>query len=215
MAFFKMRNITFISSLIFYLSVVFAQAAEFKIADDLLFVIEPVEGWTLHLQDPPDSLVKEYASHVAHEPAAANASPEKIELVARNRLLANEAIIYHEDSGAHLYIDHSPYSKGDPLPNSKNLAKSAEFAGESLANEDDVSEAVSTIKQASFNGLDSAYLLSATFLKHDEPMIFHGYIGGVANDWLYLYFTSPADRTEVIREMETMLETAAVRVLGD
>lgn len=215
MTLFKMRNINFLSSLMFCLSVVFVQAAELKIADDLLFVIEPVEGWTLHLQDPPEALVKEYASHVAHEPAAANASPEKIELVARNRLLANEAIVYHQDSGAHLSIDYSPYSKGDPLPHSKNLATSAEYASESLANEDDVSEAVSTIKEVSFNGLDSAYLLSATFLKHDEPMIFHGFIGGVDNNWLYLYFTSPADRPDVIQEMETMLETASVRVLKD
>ena len=41
------------------------------VAKDLIFTLDPVDGWTVYQADPPEALVQEMARHIAHEPAAA------------------------------------------------------------------------------------------------------------------------------------------------
>ena len=191
-----------------------SDAAGLAVAKDLVFSLDPVEGWTVHSADPPEALVKETARHVAHEPAAANATPEQIEIVARKRLAANEAIVYHASSGAHLDIDFSPCDEGASAPNSGMLKNSAEYAARSLIKESDVTDAVWDLRAVKFAGAEDTYLLSVKFLKHGAPMVFRGYIGTVKRSWFFLYFTAPGDDQQVLREMESMLAKASIRIVG-
>ena len=188
-------------------------AVGLPVAKGLVFALDPVGGWTVHSADPPEALVKETARHVAHEPAAAKATPEQIEIVARKRLASNEAIVYHPSSGAHLNIDFSPLDEGASAPNSRTLKKSAEYAARSLANENDVTDAIWDIRAVKFDGASDTYLLSVKFLRHGAPMVFQGYVGTVQRHWFFLYFTAPGDDLQVLQEMESMLANASIRIV--
>lgn len=185
-------------------------AAQIAVTDNLDLEIALREGWTLHL-DPPDALVREMASHVAHEPAAANASIVQIEQVTRKRLAANEAFVYHAASGAHLEIDFSPLQEGSSSPSLQTLRNSAEYAAQSLENEQDVAEMTWEVLPATLKGVENVYLLSAEYLQHDHPMTFWGYIGFVEQNWFFLYFTAPGNAPEVLHEMRSMFESMMIR----
>ncbi|MCK4508269.1 MAG: hypothetical protein KAU27_07015 [Desulfuromonadales bacterium] len=187
-----------------------AHAAEIAMTDTLTLDINLSAGWTLHLQ-PPEALVKEAASHVAHEAAAANATAEQIEKVARKRMTANEAFIYHAGSGAHLDIDFSPLEQGESAPSTQTLRNSAEYAAQSLEGEADVADMVWKVTSAKVNGADETFLLSANYLQHDRLMSFLGYIGYVGEHWFFLYFTVPGKDSEALQEMQSMLEHAVIR----
>ncbi len=188
-------------------------AAGLTVSKNLVFNLDPVGGWTVHSTDPPEALVKETARHVAHEPAAAKATPEQIEIVARKRLASNEATVYHASSGAHLDIDFSPLDEGASAPNSRMLKNSAEYAARSLANENDVTDAIWDVRAVKFDGARDTYLLSVKFLRHGDPMVFRGYIGTVERHWFFLYFTAPGDDPQVLQEMESMLANASIRIV--
>lgn len=190
-----------------------SHAAEIVVAENLIFTIKPSESWALFLE-PPESLVKEAASHVAHEPAAANATAEQIENVARKRMAANEAFVYHAASGAHLDIDFSPLDQGNSAPSARTLRNSAKYAAQSLEGEDDVTDLVWDVTSAKINGVDDTFLLSAKYLQHDHPMTFRGYIGYVEKYWFFLYFTAPERYPEALREMQEMLDHASIRTAG-
>ena len=184
------------------------------VAKDLIFTLDPVDGWTVYQADPPEALVQEMARHIAHEPAAAKATPEQIETVARKRLAANEAIVYHASSGAHLDIDFSPLDEGASAPSSGALKNSTEYAARSLAIENDVSDAIWDVRAVKFDGAGDTYLLSVKFLKHGVPMIFRGYVGTVERYWFFLYFTAPEGAPRILQEMESMLANASIRIVG-
>ncbi len=197
-------------ALIFLMAGTQVIAADIEVTENLVFTIDVSEGWSLHLDDPPEALVKETASHIAHEPAAANATQEQIDRVARKRLMANEAIIYHAETGAHLDIDFSPLEEGEKAPSSRTLKDSAKYAAESLSAEEDVEEVVSKVSNAKIDGVRETYLLSAHYLQHDHPMTFRGYIGFVADSWFFLYFTAPGKDPAVLDEMVAMINQASV-----
>jgi len=209
-----LRSLT-LAGLLLCLPIFPADAADLTVAENLVFVIEPVSGWTVHTAGPPEALVKETARHVAHEPAAVKATAEQIEIVARNRLAANEAIVFHATSGAHLNIDFSPFDERDSVPGPDTLKSSAEHAARSLANEKDVTDAAWDVKETEIAGARKTYLLSAKFLQHARPMIFRGYIGTVERHWFFLYFTAPRDDPRVLQEMSSMLANASIRVVTE
>jgi len=184
-------------------------AAEIAVAENLVFEIDLSEGWTLHAE-PPGSLVKEAASHIAHEPAAANATAEQIEKVARKRMTANEAFVYHVESGAHLDIDFSPLEQGASAPSTRTLRNSAEYAAQSLEGEDDVTELAWEVDPVKIDGAAETFLLSAGYLQHDQPMTFLGYIGYAEGYWFFLYFTTPGKSPATLPEMQTMLDRASI-----
>lgn len=187
-----------------------AHAVEVSVTETLQVDIPLSEGWTLHLE-PPDALVKEMAVHVAHEPAAANATTEQIETVARKRMATNEAFVYHAASGAHLDIDFSPRDQGRSAPSASTLRSSAEFAAQSLEGEGDIAGLVYDVTATTINGVDDTFLLSASYLQHDHPMTFRGYIGYVENYWFFLYFTAPGRDSEALQEMQSMLAHLSIR----
>jgi len=186
-----------------------AHAAEIAVAEKLVFEIDLSAGWTLHAE-PPETLVKEAASHVAHEPAAVNATAEQIEKVARKRMTANEAFIYHAASGAHLDIDFSPLEQGASAPSTRTLRNSAEYAAQSLEGEEDVKDLVWEVTSVSIDGAAETFLLSAGYLQHDQPMSFLGYIGYAEGYWFFLYFTAPGKSAATLQEMQTMLDRASI-----
>ena len=202
-----------IAGLMLPLLTAFSGAAGLAVTKDLVFTIDPVDGWTVHLADPPEALVEETARHLAHEPAAAKATPEQIKIVARKRLASNEVIVYHASSGAHLDIDFSPLDEGTSAPNSRTLKKSAEYAAHSLAEEDDVTDAVWDVRVVEIDGARDTHLLSVKFMKHGAPMVFRGYVGTVERHWFFLYFTAPGDKPQVLQEMESMLSNASIRIV--
>jgi hypothetical protein len=190
-------------------------AAEIAVTESLVVEIDLSEGWALHLE-PPDALVKEMAAHVAHEPAAvaANATPEQIERVARKRMMANEAIVYHAASGAYLYIDFSAVDQGASAPRSKDLRNSAEYAAQSLENEEDVTAVVWEVTPVKVNGAREAFQLAADYRQHEFPMKFMGIIGYVEGYWFFLYYTDTMKDPETFGEMMSMLEKLVVRPSG-
>jgi hypothetical protein len=187
-----------------------AHAVEIAVTETLVFDIELSEGWAAHVE-PPEALVKENASHVAHEPAAANATASQIEEVARKRLKVNEAFVYHAASGAHLDIDFSALDPGQSAPSARTLRTSAEYAAQSLESEDDVAEVVWEVTSAKINGVEETFMLSADYLQHGQPMTFRGYIGYIDNYWFFLYLTAPGKNPAALQDMQLMLESASIR----
>jgi hypothetical protein len=185
-------------------------AAELVISEGLFVEIPLREGWTLHLE-PPEALVIEMAAHVAHEPAAANASAAQIEKVTRNRMAANEAFVYHAASGAHLEIDFSPLEQGASAPSTKTLRTSAEYAAQSLEGEEGVSNVAWDVIPVKIQGAREAFQLVADYQQHDLPVKFVGTIGYVEGYWLFLYFTDPSQKPEVFEQMQEMLGKLVVR----
>lgn len=205
-----MIRFVFVLSLVVCLFAMPVHAVEIAVADNLVVEINLSEGWTLHLE-PPDALVKEMAVHVAHEPAAANATAEQIEKITRKRMAANEATVYHAASGAHLDIDFSSLDPGNSAPSSQTLRNSAEYAAQSLESEGDVSKAVWEVASAKVNGVSKAFQLTADYKKHGHPMKFLGIIGYVDGYWFFFYYTDPGNVPGTFGEMQTMLEQLLVR----
>lgn len=204
----------FLLALALCLSFLPAHAAEIVVAEELLVDMVLSEGWTLHLE-PPDALVKEMAVHVAHEPAAANASAEQIEKVTRKRMAANEATVYHAASGAHLDIDFSALDPGNSAPSSKTLRNSAKAAAQSLEGEEDVSDVVWDVSPVNIQGAQEAFQLTADYKQHDLPVKFVGIIGYVEGYWFFLYFTDPSQDPDVFEQMQEMLKKLVVRRSGN
>jgi hypothetical protein len=204
-----MIRFAFLLALAMSLLIAPAFAEELVISENLTVEMALDEGWALHLE-PPAALVKEMATHVAHEAAAANASASQIEKVTRKRLAANEGFVYHAASGAHLEIDFSPLAQGASAPSSKTLRTSAEYAAQSLEGEDDVSDVVWEVSPVKVQGAREAFQLVADYQQHDLPVKFVGTIGYVGGYWFFLYFTDPSQNPEVFAEMQKMLKQLVV-----
>lgn len=208
-----MIRFVFLLSLAMCLLVSTSFAGEVAVTDHLIVDVPLSEGWTLHLESP-DALVKEMAIHVAHEPAAANASAEQIEKVTRKRLAANEAIVYHAVSGAHLDIDFSALDPGKSAPSSKTLRNSAKYAAQSLEGEEDVSDVVWDVTSVNVQGAQEAFQLTADYRQHDKPVKFVGIIGYVDGYWFFLYYTDPSQDPDVFNQMQDMLGKLVIRSSG-
>jgi hypothetical protein len=209
-----MIRYTFILSLVVSLLALPSYAAEIAVTQSLVVEINLSEGWSLHLE-PPDALVKEMALHVAHEPAAANATAEQIEKVTRKRMAANEATVYHAASGAHLDIDFSALDQGQSAPSSQTLRNSAKYAAQSLESEEDIADVVWEVTEIDINGAREAFQLAADYKQHEHPVKFLGIIGYVEGYWFFLYYTDPGKDSGTFGEMQTMLEQLVVRRSGN
>ena len=209
-----MIRYSFVLSLVLSLLALSSHAAEIAVTKNLVVEINLSEGWALHLE-PPDALVKEMAVHVAHEPAAANATAEQIESVTRKRMAANEATVYHAASGAHLDIDFSPLDQGQSAPSSQTLRNSAKYAAQSLEGEEDVADVTWDVTSVKINGAREAFQLAADYKQHDSPIKFLGIIGYVEGYWFFLYYTDPGKDSATFGEMQTMIEQLVVRRSGN
>jgi hypothetical protein len=189
------------------------QGAEVAVAESLFLEINPGPGWVLSLA-APETLVEDTARQIAHEPAAANATAEQVESVARRRLAANEAFVYHAASGAYLTIDFSPLEAGESAPDSSTLRDSARMAAESLVSEEGVAAVVWDVTPRKVTGAREAFQLAADYRQNGRPMKFFGIIGYVEGSWFFLYYTDPGSDPAAFGEMQGMLENVAVRRSG-
>jgi hypothetical protein len=187
-------------------------AGTYHLTEDIILHLAIQDGWTLHIESPPELLVRDIASHIAHEPAADSLTEEQIMQVAKKRLKANEGILYHEKSGAHLDLDFSKIPEGETQPRDHSLKTSAEYAGQSLSNEKDISETVWEVSPSYIRGLDRVYRLSARYNRHDQAFVFWGYIGAIKNHWVYLYFTAPVNQLDAISEMKVMFDEMSFEI---
>lgn len=171
------------------------------------------DGWTLY-QEAPSALLKEAARHIAHEAAAQGANPTQEQLLeaVRKRMAANEAILYHEQSGAHLDIAFSPLEGDEKPPGTRTLRNSAKYAAQSLAGEEEVSDVDWEVNRTKVRGAKDAYLLSADYKHHGHPVRFLGVIGFVADQWFFFYYTDPLKVAGAYGEMQEVMDSFLIRV---
>lgn len=199
----------------FALMTVPAFADTIDVGGGLVLDIAVQPDWTIP-QEPPAALVEEIAEHIGHEAEEQGASPTRAQLlqVARQRLAANEAIIYHE-SGAHLDIDFSPLDAGEKPPAKKTLRNSAKYAAQSLQSEEGVSDVVWEVQPFEVKGARDAFLLSADYQQHAEPVRFLGVIGSAGNQWFFLYYTDRGKSAGTFEAMQEMLASVEIRTAGE
>ena len=164
------------------------------------------------------ALVEEMAEHIAHEAEAQGASPSREQIldVARKRLAANEAILYHDASGAHLYIDFSALDPGQKPPSSKTLRNSAKYAAQSLVGEEGVSDVDWEVSAIKVQGAREAFLLAADYRHHDDPVRFLGVIGFAGSDqWFFFYYTDYLRAPGTFGQMQDILDQAVIRPAGN
>lgn len=147
-------------------------------------------GWVL-AAEPPQKLLEELAEHISHEAAAKGHSPSSAQLLeaARARLSANKVLLYNAVTLAYMTLDFSPLGQGERAPGRKSLELSAKYAGESLEQEEGVSQLTGEISEVSVAGAWSAYRYAANYLHHEEKMAFSGVIGFSAPYWFFFYYT--------------------------
>ena len=189
-------------------------AATLEIDGGITMELSVPDGWTLY-KEAPIALLEEAAEHIAHEAAEQGASPTHEQLIdaARKRMAANEAILYHEQSGAHLDIDFSTLDEGQKAPSSRTLRKSAKYAAQSLEGEEGVSDVAWDVDRIKIRGARDAYLLSADYKHHDHPVRFLGVIGFVPEQWFFFYYTDPLKAEGAYAEMQAVIDSILVRVV--
>lgn len=165
-----------------------AETIEISATTSVQFVVP--SGWLL-AAEPPQKLLEELAEHISHEAAAKGHSPSPAQLLeaARGRLLVNEVLLYNADTLAYMTLDFSPLGQGERAPGKKSLELSAKYAGESLEQEEGVSQLTGEITEVSVAGAWSAYRYDADYLHHEEKMAFSGVIGFSAPYWFFFYYT--------------------------
>lgn len=163
-------------------------------------------GWTLP-QEPPAEIIEEMAEHLGHDAEAKGHHPSKEELtsMARKRLAANEAIVFHQATGAHLTIDFSPLHDDESPPGATTVKTSAEYALQSLETEEGVSKFTGSQHDIRIAGAKHASRIDASYMHHEEVVDFTGVVGYAAENWFFLYFTNPGRDKKVHQEFETML----------
>jgi len=190
-------------------------AAQVDVGGGLILDITPGPDWVVS-GEPPQALLEEAAEHIAHDAAAKGASPTKEQLLqaARQRLESNEAIIHHASENAHLDIDFSPLDPGQKPPSSKVLENSARYAAQSLSGEEEISDVAWKVAPRKIRGAREAFVLTADYRQHDEPVRFLGVIGFAGGQWFFLYYTDRSQKPEVYREMQQMIDSVVIHTTG-
>jgi len=201
------RSIILLISAFFFCSVASAEEIEISPTTSLQFSVPT--GWLL-ADKPPMNLLEEMAEHISHEAAAKGHSPSKDQLLsaARKRLAENEVILYNPKTISHLTLDFSPLRQGERAPSEKSIKLSAKYAGESLEQEEGVSQHSGKTYETSVDGAWYAYRYDASYLHHDEKMAFSGVIGFKEPYWFFFYYTDymqdPADRERLEQVLKSI-----------
>jgi len=167
------------------------------------------DGWLL-AKEPPQQLLEEMAEHISHEAAEKGQHPTQEQLLgaARNRLAANEVLLYNPKTLAFMTLDFSPLKQGEREPGKKSIKLSAKYAGESLEQEEGVSQLRGASKEMSIKGAWYAYRYDASYQHHEENMAFSGIIGFSAPYWFFFYYTDylqdPADKLRSEQLLESL-----------
>ena len=185
--------------LILTLLPVLASAERLQITENTALSFAIPQGWEW-AKEPPAALLEEMAEHIEHEAKGKGYSPTQEQLLdaAKKRLKANEVLLYNPQSTAFMTLDLSHLKKGEKAPGKKTIKLSAKYAGQSLEQEEGVSQLTGNSKEVSINGAWYAYRYDADYLHHEEKMNFSGVIGFASPNWFFFYYTDylkdPADK---------------------
>ncbi len=194
---------------IFLMPVVALSAESVKISEKLSVEYSIPEGW-VRADEPPEKLVAIMAEHIGHEAEEKGQSPSEEQLLkaASKRLSANEVLLFNPETLAHMSIDFSSLRQGEKAPSRKSIQLSAKYAGESLEQEEGVSNLKGQSRNAEITGAWYAHLYEANYLHHDEQMFFSGTIGYAEPYWFYFYYSDylkdPADRDKAEQLLKTL-----------
>ena len=200
---------TLILLAILFLPYTTAIAELIKISDSTHLQFSVPDGWLL-ADELPQKLLEEMAEHISHEATAKGhtPTPEQLLSAARKRLAANEVLLYNPETIAHMTLDFSPLKQGERAPSKKTIKLSAKYAGESLQQEEGVSQLVGKSKETSIDGAWYAYSYEAEYLHHEEKMAFSGTIGFSTPYWFFFYYTDylqdPIDKSRAEQVLKSL-----------
>ncbi|HKJ05405.1 MAG TPA: hypothetical protein VJ974_07410 [Geopsychrobacteraceae bacterium] len=173
---------------LFTISPLFAETVD--ISSKLKLHFDIPDTWVSDLE-PPQALVDIMAEHIGHDAAQKGRHPSQGELqqLARKRFAENEALLFNPESHAFLSLDFSPLRQGERAPSHKSIKLSARYAGESLSNEEGVSDLTTTESDIEIDGAWYSHRFDATYKHHDNPISFTGIVGFASPYWFYFYYT--------------------------
>ncbi len=147
-------------------------------------------GWEL-AEQPPAELLELLAEHIAHDASNKGHSPSQEQLLAaaKKRLKANEVLLYNPKTLAAMTIDFSHLRQDERPPSKESIKLSAKYAGQSLEQEEGVSQFESKIQDVKVIGAWYASRFDADYLHHDDNTHFTGIVGFSAPNWFFFYFT--------------------------
>lgn len=175
----------------------------------------PGDRWQVS-ETPPDFLVRTMAGHLGDEmlmKARAAGYDDPLE-VAQKNLSINELFVVNPQSGAWLAVDFSPLREGDSSPGRRMVARSAQFAGQSLQDEEGLSEVTHRTKRVKVPGAKHAYRLDAEYEKHAESIRFIGIVGFAEPNWFFLYYTDYQKDPQDVIDMEEILKSLRLQPLS-
>lgn len=147
-------------------------------------------GWISNLE-PPQHLIDEMAEHIKHDAEQKGRHPSADQLIkaARKRFEINEALLYNPKTYSFLSLDFSSLRQGEREPSLKSIKLSARYAGESLKNEEGVSNLTTKSSDFVINGARYVHRFDSTYDHHNKAMAFVGVVGYVPSYWFYFYYT--------------------------
>ncbi len=154
-------------------------------------VFDIPQGW-VKASEPPEPLLEILAEHIGHETLEKTGTlPGQEQLIeaAEKRMASNEVIIYNPQTNAHMTLDFSMLRAGEKAPSKKAIKLSAEYAGQSLEQEEGVTGLQGESQETTVSGAWYAYRYDAGYRHHEEEMHFSGVIGFISPYWFYFYFT--------------------------
>lgn len=160
------------------------------ISSDLRLHFEIPAGWVSN-PEPPQFLLDEMAEHIEHDAEEKGQHPteEQLQRAARKRFADNEALLYNPKTHSFMSLDFSHLRQGEKPPSHKSIKLSARYAGESLSNEEGVTEAKTETANIEIRGAWYAQRFDSSYKHHERPMAFIGVVGFVSPYWFYLYYT--------------------------
>lgn len=209
-----MKRTLLLAFLVTFLLPLAAPAEVHEVRPGLTVAIpELSEPWIVSKEAPPP-LVEHMAEHLQTDAAAKGRTItlEQAMPVARQRLAANELVIFNGDSGAHLLISFSPIEKGERKPSPRAIARSAQIAAEGVTDEG-WTEVEDRHAMTRVKGAQHAHYLEISYKEEGEPQLFMGIVGFADPYWFWLYandhLKDPADRPvleKILREIEIRVE---------
>lgn len=171
----------------------------------------PGPVWSFSRQ-PPQSLIRRTVARMERQLRAKGQAvhPDAVLEQARQRLTENQGFVCDSASGACLQIEFSPLEPRQALPSDADVATSARYAGQSLAQEPGVVGARPTYRKYRIPGARIAYRLEARYRQDGQARHFIGIVGYFHPYWFFLYYTDPLRNPTDARDMERLLHSVTL-----
>ena len=203
-----MKALAFFACLLFFFTSPLS-AETVDISSNLKVHFEVPSGWVSNPK-PPQYLVDEMAEHISHDAAAKGRYPSKdqVQKIALERFGENEALLFNPQSHAYISLDFSPLRQGERPPSQQSITLSARYAGESLGQDEGVTDITTEDSNAEIFGAWYAQRFDSRYKHHDQAMAFTGIVGFASPYWFYFYYTDylkdPMDRKAVEKILKSI-----------